>query len=771
METLNLIKSLSLSYEIALAIGNSLDLQEMLNQVLKTIVRKGGAYWGIIWLWDGQKLEYVTGAGFRMRAANRHPGNKETDDFKRKAEAILKQGRPVVKTEQDGDFKEFCIPYSGREKAVLLIPVEDLALVSLSFTRPDAIEEGLARIIGGIVPRLGNAILSCLNYQQTLAAEKTRRYYSETKYRELVNNLNVGIYRSTVEGRFLDANPAFLKMFGFRDFPEISGLLWPSLYADPLQRKSFLNEIMQQGFVKNWEVLFKRKDGDPFWAQVTAVLSSEREGGEKHIMGIVEDITERKRLEIQLRESEGRYRLLCENALVGVYLFQAGTFRYVNPTFANIFGYRAEEIIDRINALELVEPRDRPLVAKNIRICLEDGAEKAHYIFQGLRKDGKVITCEAMGKRVDYNGVPAILGTLLDITERKRAESRMEYLSSHDVLTGFYNRVYFEQTVEQMRNDFSRYPIAVFMCDIDGLKVVNDTLGHEKGDELLKAAATVLRRCFRAGDVVARIGGDEFVAILPNTDSREGEAIARRILKAVDEFNGENPELHLSLSVGAAIARWPHQPLDEALKLADKAMYTNKAAVESGIVGRFVRSLLTALAARDLETEKHTERVKELAMRLGAACGLPDEEMSVLATLAKLHDIGKIGIPDQILLKRSALTPEERRIMEKHVEIGYQLALAMPEISSIAEYILHHHEWWNGKGYPAGLRGQEIPIVCRIIAIVDAYDAMSSPRPYRQKPLKKEDVITELRRCAGKQFDPDLVENFIAIITEDKESS
>lgn len=769
-QALHLIRNLSLSYEIALAIGNSLDLQEMLDQVIRTIVRKTGAHHGSVWLRCGDRLELIAGAGFRVKESNMRQARTR---LARKLGEILDRGQPLAKTGEQEDFEEYWVPLTGKETKIMLIPIDKLVLIHLVFSRRDLADEGLVGILAGIAPKLKNAVLSCLYHDKELEQqiEETRWFEdafqrSEAEYRNLVSNLNVGIYRSTVAGDFLDANPAFLKMFGFADLNDLATLRWPSLYANPEERQCFVQAITTMGYVKNLDMMFIRKGGETFWAQVTAVLSSFK--GEKHVMGIVEDVTERKRLEIQLRESEARYRLLAESALAGVYLIQDGLFRYVNPALAAIFGYRRDEIEGKLGPLDLTVPEDRPTVVENIRRRVEGEIEAIHYTFRGLRKDGTVITCEVLGKRADYNERPALFGTLIDVTERKQVEDRMRYLGTHDVLTGLYNRAYFEEVIERMRDDFTQYPVTVVMCDVNGLKMVNDTLGHAEGDELLRAAAGVLRRCFRDDDIIARIGGDEFASILPQTGEQQGEGIAWRIAETVEAYNRQNPARNnpapvLSISVGVATAEWPHRLLDEALKIADRAMYTNKAAQEMGVSGRFIRSLLAVLAERDLETEEHTLRLKKTAVLLGQACGLKEAEISALATLALVHDIGKVGVPDHILLKPSALTPKERVIMEGHAEIGYRIAMAAPELCPVAEYILHHHEWWDGKGYPSGLKGEEIPIACRVLAIVDAYDAMTNARPYRQ-PMSKSEAVAELRRCAGRQFDPELVEKFIPLI-------
>ena len=186
---------------------------------------------------------------------------------------------------------------------------------------------------------------------------------------------------------------------------------------------------------------------------------------------------------------------------------------------------------------------------------------------------------------------------------------------------------------------------------------------------------------------------------------------------------------------------------------------------ESGAPGHLVRALLSALAERDLESEEHTRRLKDLALRLADACGLSESRKSVLATLALVHDIGKIAVPDKVLLKPGRLSAKERRLMQRHVEIGQRIARATPELAPVADHILHHHERWDGAGYPAGLKGPEIPLPCRILAVVDAYDAMTNPRPYRPVPLSPREAVDELHRMAGRQFDPDLVGKFLTVMT------
>ncbi len=351
--------------------------------------------------------------------------------------------------------------------------------------------------------------------------------------------------------------------------------------------------------------------------------------------------------------------------------------------------------------------------------------------------------------------------------ERRKLEERLTYLSLHDTLTGLYNRTYFAAELERLHQpEFA--PVGIIVGDLDGLKLINDTWGHQSGDNVLKLTASILRQCCPAAATLTRIGGDEFVILLPAATRQALEQLCRAISQAVETYNQTSPlgqGIVLSISLGFALAGSEHTSLQDVFRVADNNMYREKLHRSQSNRSAIVQTAMKLLEARDFITEGHGDRLQQIVARLGFSLGMPESRVNDLKLLAQFHDIGKVGIPDHILFKPGKLTGEEFNEMKRHSEIGYRIAQASPDLSLIADYILKHHEWWNGGGYPLGLAGEDIPLECRILSLADAYDAMTNNRPYRQA-LPPAYAKEEIRRFAGVQFDPNLIEKFIAITAE-----
>jgi len=420
----------------------------------------------------------------------------------------------------------------------------------------------------------------------------------------------------------------------------------------------------------------------------------------------------------------------------------------MNPASQNIF----ETSIDKVSGKPLEDlvigsniSSKRIMDLENREIKIGIGSDRHYY---------DTNQSEIKSDRGKYMGKVIVLR---DITDIKKAEENIKYLSFHDKLSQLHNRAFFD--FELKRLDTARQlPLSLAIGDINGLKLINDAFGHTYGDKILTKIADILKECFRGEDIVARWGGDEFSAILPQTSFDEAMNIIDRVYKKCRENSTDI--LPLSISLGAATKESASKSIKEVIKEAEDNMYRHKLVENQSARSSMIISLKKALEERYYETEAHTRRMKKFAIMFGKALKLPDSKLDNLSLLASLHDIGKIAIPDNIVLKPGKLSEEEWETMKKHSEIGYRIAQSTAELAPIAEAILHHHERWDGKGYPYGILKDKIPLISRIISIVDTYDAITSERPYK-KALSKEFALEEIKRCSGSQFDPNLVDIFI----------
>jgi diguanylate cyclase (GGDEF)-like protein len=358
------------------------------------------------------------------------------------------------------------------------------------------------------------------------------------------------------------------------------------------------------------------------------------------------------------------------------------------------------------------------------------------------------------------NLLTVIAELIANAVSRYYADEKIRFMSFHDQLTGLYNRHYLEEEMQRLDTE-RQLPISIIMADLNGLKLINDTYGHTRGDEMLKRTAAMLRETCRSEDIIARYGGDEFVLYLPRTPEILARKISSRIEAACrSEKVGDVP---LSLSTGLAVKVNSKQKLSNLLKEAEDKLYQNKLTESRSGKSAIVNTLLQTLAAKSFETETHTRNMQEAAQRIGKKLGLPDSELRRLNLLITLHDIGKINIPEELLNKKEALTDTEWMVMKKHCETGYRIARATEEFAHVADDILGHHERWDGSGYPQGLKGEAIPQLARITAIADAFEVMSNGRPYKQA-LSRSEIVAEFNNCSGAQFDPQIVEIFLSIV-------
>ena len=436
-----------------------------------------------------------------------------------------------------------------------------------------------------------------------------------------------------------------------------------------------------------------------------------------------------------------------------------GRIEMLNPIAENLTGWKQEEAIGKpltevfdIYSEVTGEPCENP-VAKVLQTGHIVGLAN-HTILKA--KDGKQRAIDDSAAPI-RNAQEEMLGVVLvfrDVTEIKEREARIAYLSFRDTLTGLYNRAFFEEEYKRLDHK-SHYPLTVIMGDLDGLKLINDAFGHQAGDEALSKMADIMRSCCRDMGVVSRWGGDEFVILLPNTTEDVGQKICQRIKVLASVTKVAGTELRISLGCASKLDHQERR--EEVLRRAENNMYKTKLLGAKSYRSVVLASIKKTLFEKSYETEEHGRRLGDFCRQIGEAIGLSSLQLDELEVFSMLHDIGKIGIDEHILQKPGKLTPDEWKIMKKHPEIGYRIANTVPELVNIADYILAHHERWDGGGYPKGLAGDKIPLLSRILAVVDAYDAMTQDRPYR-KALSTAEAKEELRRNSGTQFDPHIVE-------------
>lgn len=331
-----------------------------------------------------------------------------------------------------------------------------------------------------------------------------------------------------------------------------------------------------------------------------------------------------------------------------------------------------------------------------------------------------------------------------------------------DSLTGLYDRLFAMETLK-MYVEQKITPLSVVLGDINGLKMINEAGGYDAGDEILIKIAGILREQCHEKDIAARWSDDEFFLLFPYTTEEETRMILDRLQEALSEISEETGGSIMTF--GYATSDADIRGAEELIREAEKWMYRKKMLVSQSYRGSILRMLLSALHEKSPETQEHSNRMADYCRWISEKLRLPDEMVNDLVLTAMLHDIGKIGINHKILRKPGPLFAQERREIEQHPEIGYRITQNIPELSRVSRYILAHHERWDGTGYPNKLRGEEIPLASRIIAVVDAYDVMISGRVYR--PARSaEEALAELKRCSGTQFDPFVVNAFVDLIME-----
>lgn len=473
-----------------------------------------------------------------------------------------------------------------------------------------------------------------------------------------------------------------------------------------------------------------------------------------------EIITKRIHLEDEQKRREASLSAMFEQAAVGMSYGPNKLLSNVNQKYCDIIGYTKEELA-HLTYIDVTHPED---IKKDIDLFAEllKGEINTYTIEKRLiHKDKRIIWINLTVSIVpQVEGEVNVLAVIEDINERKNAELSMHYLNYHDQLTGCLNRRSYEETIQKLDNE-SSLPLSIVMIDADGLKLVNDALGHLYGDELLISIANALKETILEKGLVFRIGGDEFVITLANTSYEES-------LKVIDEINKQVQELsvkyfNISVSCGCSTKTLSKQSIIDTFAQAEDMMYRMKLLNSQSAIEKTLDHVLNVLFERNTFEKTHAINVMNYCSRMADALNYTSNEKDLLVKAAYIHDIGKIGLDLTLFEKKSRLNEDETKEVKRHPEIGYRILNSSNYYADVSMTVLSHHECWDGKGYPKGLKAMQIPEHARIIAIADAYDALISKDSYKDA-IQKSDAFNELLSQSGRQFDPELVIKFVEII-------
>jgi diguanylate cyclase (GGDEF)-like protein/PAS domain S-box-containing protein/putative nucleotidyltransferase with HDIG domain len=630
---------------------------------------------------------------------------------------------------------------------------------------------------------------------------------SQSRFRDLVNLLPLGVWEMDAEYNITFANQQSTTATGYTA-EEIAATSLNALDTcapeDRERMRENLKRIMNGEMLGGIEYTQIRKDGStyPGRSYSAPIIRDDKTVG---LRGVTVDITEQK-------QAEELFRTVSLNAPSGMYVAVDSRFVFVNPQFLRDMGYSQEELLGT-ETLNLVHPEDRDMVRQNA-IDMLKGTRSTSYEFRCINKNGETKWFVETAVPIQYQGKRAALGNILDITERKQMEEKLEKyrarledmvedrtakleeaerMANTDALTGLFNHRYFRERLNEEIERCSRFGdiFSLVFIDMDLFKIYNDTYGHLAGDEVLKILGQVITHSIRTIDIGFRYGGDEFAILLPGTPLTGASRVAERIRQGITTttVNKGTPQ---TCSLG--IASWPTDGLtrEEITQSADAALYnakqsgrdrvclaceapsakevqqekTGNTQNDSAILDR-IYNLAASVDARDHHTRDHSKKVSQYAMNIASALGYPQERVEKIRAAALLHDIGKISIPDRLLTKSEPLVAEDWELIHAHPNLGVAILQHVESLRDCLAAVQYHHERYDGTGYPAGLKGDNIPLDARILAVADSYDAMISPRSYRSA-LSNKEAIEEIQRGAGTQFDSKVVHAFLSTIYMDK---
>ena len=561
-------------------------------------------------------------------------------------------------------------------------------------------------------------------------------------------------------GKILDANPQACSFYGYTKEEMLR------MCIDEINTLSndSTRQLRIQAFNRERQYfLFPHRLKSGEIKMVDVYSSPVTYGDNTRLYSIIFDVSDREQYRDDLYREKEMLSVTLNSIGDGVVTTDLdGKITYLNQAAEEITGWSTKEAYSK-SFMEIFDLRNETtgnIVPNPISAVLETGMIVGlanHTVL--LNKNGNFIPIadSAAPIRDESGHVYGVVMVFRDVSQEKRQQERILYLSYHDPLTQIFNRRYMEEELNRM-DQTSQLPIAIIMGDVNGLKVINDVFGHKTGDLLLTEVAKTLQYSLHNTGIAARWGGDEFLILLPHTDHRKAQDIISRLEEAFRK--SDRLPLEVSVAMGFDVKEDMTQSLSQSLQKAEEKMYHKKLLEGKSYRNSIITTLLATLYEKSMETEEHAVRLETYCMAIADKLNLSTEDKNELSLLAILHDIGKVGVNIETLNKPGPLNNEEWKEMMRHPEIGYRIAQNTPELSTVSEYILSHHERWDGTGYPRGIKGTDIPLLCRILAVADAYDAMTNNRSYR-KAMDSRTAMDEIGRCSGTQFDPFIVNIFL----------
>ena len=620
-----------------------------------------------------------------------------------------------------------------------------------------------------------------LVFQDITEAHETRRRLEENeqRYRSLFEQNVDAVFSFDRAGRFVETNAACETVSGYSADELRHASFLPLVVPEDRERTLALMAQALRGEAQHEEIAIRHKSGRRVELTI-AKIPIFVDGAVVGVYGIAKDVTARKQAEAALRESESWLRAVAEASPVPMTITRWDDSRvlYANRHVRGLFGIAPdEEVVGRPTLEFYAAPEDR----EALRRALAEREHVPDWECRLRRADGTAFWAGGAFQRMVYGREQAIFSVYHDVTEHRQRLDEARAEAERDSLTGLLNHRAFHKRLEEEAEGALRggTSLAIAVLDLDNFKFFNDAYGHAVGDDVLRQVAGVLRTACRAHDTLARFGGDEFALLMPDVGpDTTAEAVSARLAAGIGDVRcrppGASSAIPIGLSVGVALFPAEAPTRLAVMQIADERLLRAKSGAAADTEAQRVRgamreavqgfsmldALVSAVDNKDRYTRKHSEDVMAHGLTIARRLGLAEADRHTVAVAALLHDLGKIGVPDHILRKPSDLTGEEFEAVRLHPDIGAAVVAAVPGLEAILEAVRHHHERWDGQGYPFGLRGEETPLLARLLAVADAYSAMTTDRPYRQG-MDPAHARRLLQEGAGTQWDPACVAAFL----------